>query len=117
MAAALVPRSLLSVAYLAAALVLSACHTGPTKEELEAARDTIDCHHGVEHIVIRFDEAEARMLMPDGKRVILYQVPAGSGVRYMNGDMELRGKGLDMTLMRYQGAMHLDCKPFEVPKK
>ncbi|MGH8802551.1 MAG: MliC family protein [Casimicrobiaceae bacterium] len=113
---ALVSRCALSVACLAVALALSACKTGPTQEELQAARETIDCHHGDEHIVIRFDEAEARMLMQDGKRVILYQVPAGSGVRYMNGDMELRGKGLDMTLLRFQGAMHLDCKPFEIPK-
>ena len=101
----------------AATLALSACKTGPTRDELEAARESIDCHHADQHFVIRFTEAEARILMPDGKRAILYQVPAGSGVRYMNGDMELRGKALDMTLMRYQGALHLDCKPFALPKK
>ena len=107
---------LLSLAFAAAALTLPGCKTGPTRDELEAARESIDCQHAKEHFVIRFTEAEARILMPDGKRVILYQVPTGSGVRYMNGDMELRGKGLDMTLLRYQGAQHLDCKPFELPK-
>jgi membrane-bound inhibitor of C-type lysozyme len=100
----------------AGALALAACKTAPSKDEIEAARESIDCHHAKDHFVIRFTEAEARILMPDGKRVILYQVPAGSGVRYMNGDMELRGKGLDMTLLRYQGAVHLDCKPLEIPK-
>lgn len=109
-------RCLLPLACVTAVLALSACKTGPSKDEIEAARESIDCQHAKQHFVIRFTEAEARILMPDGKRVILYQVPAGSGVRYMNGDMELRGKGLDMTLTRYQGALHLDCKPFELPK-
>lgn len=110
-------RPLVVLACIAAAIALSACKTGPTKEELEAARESIDCHHGGQHYVIRFTEAEARILLPEGKRAILYQVPAGSGVRYMNGDLELRGKGLDMTLFRYQGAVRLDCKPFELPKE
>ncbi|MBS0325516.1 MAG: hypothetical protein JSS46_03085 [Proteobacteria bacterium] len=109
-------RCLLPLACGVVALSLAACKTGPTKDEIEAARESIDCHHAGQHFVIRFTEAEARILMPDGKRAILYQVPAGSGVRYMNGDMELRGKGLDMTLVRFQSAMHLDCKPFELPK-
>lgn len=117
MAPTLVPRCLLALVCVAAAVSLSACQTGPTQEQLEAARESIDCYHANQHYVIRFTEAEARMLTPEGKRVILYQVPAGSGVRYMNGDMELRGKGLDMTLMRYQSAVRLDCKPFEIPKE
>ena len=53
-----------------------------------------------ERIVIRFDVGEARLLMPDGNRVALYQIPAASGVRYSNGIIELRGKGMDLELVR-----------------
>ena len=31
---------------------------------------------------------------------MLYQVPSGSGVRYLNGLMELRGKGMEFDLTR-----------------
>ena len=99
-----------------AALALCACQTGPTAREIEEAKQTIDCRHGTERYVIRFAEGEARILMPDESRVILYQVPAGSGFRYMNGSMELRGKGLDAELLRNQSAMRLACKPYEIPK-
>jgi membrane-bound inhibitor of C-type lysozyme len=99
-----------------AALALCACQTGPTAREIEEAKQTIDCQHGNERYVIRFAEGEARILMPDESRVILYQVPAGSGFRYMNGSMELRGKGLDAELLRNQSAMRLACKPYEIPK-
>jgi membrane-bound inhibitor of C-type lysozyme len=99
-----------------AALALCACQTGPTAQEIEEAKQTIDCQYGSERYVIRFDEGEARILMPDQSRVILYQVPAGSGFRYMNGSMEVRGKGLDVELLRSQSAMRLTCKPYEIPK-
>ena len=65
----------------------------------------------------RFADAEARLLMPDGTRVILYQVPSGSGIRYLNGLMELRGKGMDLELTREQTAVRLACKAYEIPKK
>ena len=39
------------------------------------------------------------MLMPGGDRVVLYQIPSGSGVRFSNGNLELRGKGLELTLI------------------
>ena len=56
--------------------------------------------------------------MPDATRVVLYQVPSGSGFRYINGLMELRGKGrMDLELTREQQAVHLTCKPYEIPKK
>jgi membrane-bound inhibitor of C-type lysozyme len=48
---------------------------------------------------------------------VLYQVPSGSGIRYINGLMELRGKGMDLELTREQAAVHLKCKPYEIPKK
>ena len=100
------------------ALALAACQTGgPTAKEIEEAKHTIDCHHGDERIVIRFAEGEVRMLMPDESRVILYQIPAGSGFRYMNGSMELRGKGLDVELLRNQSALRLACKPYQLEVK
>src|SRR5690242_9494321 len=83
---------------LALALVLGACQHGPSQEEIEAAKKTIDCQHADERIVIRFDEGEARLLMPDASRVVLYQVQVASGLRYTNGLLDLRGKGLDFTL-------------------
>jgi membrane-bound inhibitor of C-type lysozyme len=55
--------------------------------------------------------------MPDATRVVLYQVPGGSGFRYINGLMELRGKGMEVELTREQQAVHLTCKPYEIPKK
>ena len=63
--------------------------------------------------MIRFDVGEARLLMPDGNRVSLYQIPAASGVRFSNGHMELRGKGMDLELVRMGVATPLkDCQPF-----
>jgi len=97
--------------------LLAGCQNEPTKEELEAAKHTIDCERAGERIVIRFGEGEARLLMPDATRVILYQVPSGSGFRYLNGLMELRGKGMDVELVREQSATHFACKPYEIPKK
>jgi membrane-bound inhibitor of C-type lysozyme len=97
--------------------VLGGCKTGPTQEEIEAAKNTVDCERPGERIVIRFDEGEARLVMPDGTRVVLYQVPMASGIRYLNGLMELRGKGMNLELIRDQQLVHLTCKPYEIPKK
>lgn len=108
------PRALTACTLLA---LLAACETGPTKEEIEAAKQTIDCERPGERLVIRFADGEARMLLADGTRVVLYQVPSGSGVRYINGLMELRGKGMEMELIREQAAVHFTCKPYEIPKK
>jgi membrane-bound inhibitor of C-type lysozyme len=98
-------------------VVLAACQSGPSKEEIEAAKKTIDCQRGDERIVIRFDEGEARLLLPDGTRVNLYQVQVASGLRYTNGLMDLRGKGLEFTLVRDGYATTLTCKQYEIPKK
>jgi membrane-bound inhibitor of C-type lysozyme len=103
---------------IAAALLFAACQSsGPTKEELEAAKNTIDCDYGGERIVIRFADGEARLLMADGTRVILYQIAAASGLRYTNGLMELRGTGLDLQLARDRITMKMICKPYEIPPK
>ena len=111
-------RSSLPCCLLAASLC-AGCQQqgGPTTEELEAAKNTIDCERADERFVIRFAEGEARVLMPDGTRVILYQVPSGSGIRYLNGLMELRGKGMDLDLTREQTAVRLKCKAYEIPKQ
>jgi membrane-bound inhibitor of C-type lysozyme len=99
------------------ACLLAACQSGPSKEEQEAAKNTVDCQQGEDRIVIRFDEGEARMLMPDGTRVVLYQIAVASGLRYTNGLMELRGKGLELTLIRDGTPTALTCKRYEIPKK
>ena len=111
------PRRTTLPLLLAASLLVGCQQKGPTKEELEAAKNTVDCDRSGERIVIRFDDGEARLLMPDGTRVVLYQVPSGSGIRYLNGLMELRGKGMDLELTREQTAVRMTCKAYEIPKK
>ena len=101
----------------AAILLLAGCQTGPTKEELEEIKHTVDCERPGERIVVRYDDGEARILMPDGERVVLYQVPSASGIRYLNGLIELRGKGMELDLVREQEATHFSCKPYQLPKK
>ena len=94
-----------------------ACTPAPTKEEEEAAKNTWACSAAGERLVIRFDTGEARLLMPDGNRVSLYQIPTTAGVRFSNGQIELRGKGMDLELVQLGNPTHLkDCQPFSVPK-
>ena len=110
--------SLRKLASIAAIALLAACQSsGPTKEELEAAKNTIDCDYGGERIVLRFADGEARLLMPDGTRVILYQIPAPTGLRYTNGLMDLRGTGLEFQLSRERITMKMVCKAYEIPVK
>jgi membrane-bound inhibitor of C-type lysozyme len=97
------------------ALLCAACAT-PSKEEQEAAKNTFACVYAGERVVIRFDVGEARLLMPDGNRVALYQIPVASGVRFSNGVMELRGKGMDLHLMNNGVETALkECQPLAVP--
>jgi membrane-bound inhibitor of C-type lysozyme len=106
------------VVALAATLVLAACANTPGKDEQEAARNTFACQLSGERLVIRFDVGEARLLMPDADRVVLYQIPSASGVRFSNGKLELRGKGTDLQLVRDGTATQLaDCQPYPVPAK
>src|SRR5438105_8495447 len=110
--------SLRRLSWIAAIALLAACQSsGPTKEELEAAKNTIDCDYGGERIVVRFADGEARMLMPDGTRVILYQIASPTGLRYTNGLMDLRGTGLEFQLSRERMTMKMSCKPYEIPAK
>ena len=106
---------LLSIAL--AALVAACQQKGPTPDEVEAAKNTIDCDHAGERVIIRFAEGEARLLMSDGTRVILYQVQMPAGLRYTNGLMDMRGRGLDFTLQIDRQTVKMICKPYEIPKK
>ena len=111
-------RSRVAAALAAAVFMLAGCQSGgPTKEEEEAARSTIDCDHAGQRILIRFAEGEARLLMPDATRVILYQVPVPSGLRYTNGLWELRGRDLTLELSQDRQTVRMICKPYELPKK
>jgi membrane-bound inhibitor of C-type lysozyme len=62
----------------------------------------------------------ARMLMPSGDRIDLYQIPSGSGVRFSNGNMELRGKGIELVLIddtTGTQSVLTQCAPYSAPKK
>jgi len=108
-----VPAGIVAVLALAA---LAGCESSPSKEAQEAARNTFACQLAGERIVIHFDAGEARILMPGGERVILYQIAAGSGVRFTNGLIELRGKGTDLQLIRDGALTPLDgCAPYAPP--
>jgi membrane-bound inhibitor of C-type lysozyme len=114
---ALPSRSRLALACVAAAVLAAGCSDTPSKEELEAARNTFACKLRGERLVLRFDAGEARLLMPGGDRVVLYQIPAASGVRFSNGTLELRGKGTDLELIGDGTAVPLvDCQPYAPPK-
>jgi len=101
----------------AAALLLAGCGSTPTREELEAAKNTFTCQLNGDRLVIRFDTGEARLLLPGGERTVLYQIQTDSGVRFSNGILELRGAGNDLQLLRHGVPTQLkDCKPIELPK-
>jgi membrane-bound inhibitor of C-type lysozyme len=105
---------------LIAAIALAGCADKASKEEEQAAKNTIVCQLQGERLVIRFDAGEARVLMPGGDRIILYQVPSASGARYSNGNLELRGKGTDFTLIDHTTATQAqlaECAPYSLPKQ
>ena len=100
-----------------AAGALCACADTPSKEAQEAAKNTFACQLAGERLVMKFEPGEARLLMPDGDRIVLYQVPMGSGIRYTNGNLDLRGKGMDLELIRNGNPTQLaDCQPYLPPK-
>ena len=100
-----------------ATLAIACQQQGPSKEELEAARKTFDCDRAGDRILIRFDEGEARLLMPDGSRVVLYPVATATGSRYTNGFYDLRGSGFDLTLQHDRASVRMVCKQYEIPPK
>jgi hypothetical protein len=104
---------------LAATLVVASCADKASKEEEEAAKNTFVCKLSGERLVIRFDMEEARMLLPGGDRAVLYQVPATTGTAFSNGNLELRGKGTDLTLADHTTGITVkltDCEPYTIPK-
>ena len=98
-----------------AALAVACQQQGPTKDEIEAAKQTFDCDHAGDRILVRFDEGEARLLMPDGSRIILYHVQVASGIRYTNGIIDLRGRGFDLSLQNDRQTVRMICKQYEIP--
>ncbi len=103
---------------LAATAALAACQQGPTKDEIEAAKNTFACKLSGERLVIRFDASlqEARLLMPDGTPLVLHQIPTASGVRFSNGTYELTGKGTELKLARDGVVTDLvDCANVPLP--
>ena len=110
-------RDALLLAAAIAIAIAAGCANTPSKEEQEAAKNTFACQLAGERLVIRFDSGEARLLMPTGERIVLYQISAASGVRFTNGTLELRGKGMELQLIRDGTVTPLaDCQPYTVPK-
>ena len=102
----------------ALALISSGCEHKPSKEETEAAKNTISCQLAGDRLVIRFDSGEARMLTATSEKITLYQIPSGGGTRYSNGNVELRGKGMDWTLTELSVSTRLEsCKQYAAPAK
>ena len=100
-----------------AVVLASGCADGPSKEALEAAKNTFACQLTGERLLVKFESGEARLLMPDGDRVVLYQVSTTSGVRYTNGNFDLRGRGMELQLIRNGNLTPLvDCQPYLPPK-
>lgn len=99
------------------AMVVVACEHKPSKEEEEATKNTITCLLAGERLVIRFDSGEARMLTSTAERITLYQIGSAGGNRYSNGNVELRGKGMDWSLTELGATTTLEsCKQYTVPK-
>jgi hypothetical protein len=103
---------------IAAALLVAACDSFQKKQEEELAKNTFACQLNGERFVVRFAEGEARVLLPGAQRVVLYQIPTGSTgslVRYSNGNLELRGRGAELTFIADGTAVPLrDCEPYAV---
>jgi membrane-bound inhibitor of C-type lysozyme len=101
----------------ALALVATGCEHKPSKEETEAAKNTITCQLAGDRLVIRFEPGEARMLTATAETITLYQIPSGAVMRYSNGNVELRGKGMDWTLTELGTLTTLEsCKQYAAPK-
>jgi hypothetical protein len=103
---------------LVAAALFAGCAPSPEKPEEVPSPDIFECTLEGERWLVRFTEQEARLLTPQGERINLYQIATGSGVRFTNGLIELRGKGTELTLIRDNFARQLvGCKPLMVPKE
>jgi membrane-bound inhibitor of C-type lysozyme len=104
------------VALTASGAIVSGCAEMKRKEAEEAAKNTFACELDGERLLVKFEAGEARLLMPGGDRIILYQIAAASGVRFTNGYLELRGKGMDLQLKSESGTLPLvGCVPYVPP--
>lgn len=107
-----------AVPLIAILLALAACQQAQkqTADEQQAARETTACLLDGQRFVVRVTEGEARMLMPNGERIVLYQIASATGQRFTNGIYELRGFGYNWQLLRDGTLQKLsDCKPYEIP--
>ena len=86
----------------------------PSKEEEEAAKNTFACTAAGERLVIRFDVGEARLLMPDGNRVSLYQIPADlrRALFQRQHRAARQGHGLASSCATASPTQLKDCQPF-----
>lgn len=101
----------------ALALFVAGCEHKASKEEEEAAKNTITCQLAGDRLVIRFESGEVRMLTATAEAITLYQIPSGAVMRYSNGNLELRGKGMEWTLSDLGVVTTLEsCKRYEAPK-
>ncbi|MDR0250530.1 MAG: hypothetical protein LBI35_04355 [Burkholderiales bacterium] len=99
-------------------VALSGCDAlSKSRNEEQAIKNTVDCVYQDERLLVRFDRDEVRILMPDGERIYLYRMPSSRGVLYTNGNLELLGKGTDITFGPAGGVAKLVCKPYEVEDK
>ena len=106
------------VVFAALALALAACVPTPEKPEEIPSKDTFECTIEGERWLVRFVDNEARLLTPQGERINLYPIATASGVRYSNGLVEMRGRGMELTLIRDNFARQMiGCKPVMVPKE
>ena len=112
------PRTRLCAAGVAFCIaLLTACSDTPSREEQEAAKNTVACSLDGARLVMRFDVGEVRLLTAEGQRITLYQMPTPSGMLYSNGDIELRGKLSEMVYIDRGIASRLqDCAPYTPPK-
>jgi hypothetical protein len=98
-----------------ALVTLSGCDLLSNKHDEEAAiKNTVDCQYRGERLLVRFDSQfqEVRLLMPDGGLTYLYKVNSSRGVLYTNGDLELLGKGTNITFGPVGNTSLLVCKPY-----
>ena len=102
--------------FVAAGLLVAACAGTQSADEKAAARNTYACQLAGERLVLRLDLDEARRLRPAGDRINLYRIASASGVRYSNGNLELRGKGMDLEVLREGERQRLEeCVPYTPP--
>ena len=113
------PVRVATIASLVAALVVSGCSGMRDAAREEALKNTIACEVSDGRIVVRFERGELRVLMPNGERVNLYEVPSAAGARYTNGSLDLIGTRTTLQLVREGGRPEplQSCAPYAPPEE